>query len=159
MDLIKIKKLWDKYEKRILIEISKITGLKIDTDKTLCKIDTKTSNGYYGKNQIILGIGGGINEDDTLMVITHELFHIFYWKRIKKIGLTKSSPGSESKTEWSIAEVAAFLLTSSPTLKRYWPKASIYLYPEIKKTYKETEKFWDDKKIDNFAIGAYKLNK
>jgi len=44
------------------------------------------------------------------MVIAHELFHIFYWRKIKKTGLTKSSPEKESKQEWKLAEVAAFLL-------------------------------------------------
>ena len=117
-----IKKAWQENELEILNKMGQISGMDINTDKITCYIDHSTSHGYYGSRTIFLGVKNGIKKgikmDDVLMVISHELFHIYYWRELKKMGLTKSVPGTESKEEWKLAEAAAFLLTREPSLKK-----------------------------------------
>jgi hypothetical protein len=156
---LKIMRIWTEKEAKILKGVERITGLRIKTDKITCYIDSSTTNGYYGGKSITLGVKGGIDEDDVLMVITHELFHIFYWQKVKQLKLSKSTPGKESKTEWELAEVAAYLLTKDTRLKRCWPQAKVYLYPEIKTTYLKVRKFWKKGNLDEFLYHSYKLIK
>jgi len=155
----KIRKIWQKSEKKILKEIGNLTGLAIKTNSITCHIDDSTTNGLYGKNSITLGVKGGISADDVRMVIAHELFHIFYWKKLKKMCLTKSSPGKESKQEWNLAEVAAFLLTNEPSLKKCWPNAQVCLYPKTKSTCKKVKQFWKQGDIGYFLAQSYKILK
>jgi hypothetical protein len=77
-DISYIPRLWRENESKILKNIYLLTGLSLKTNKIVCCIDGSTSNGYYGGKNITLGVQGGINKDDALMVITHELFHIYY---------------------------------------------------------------------------------
>jgi hypothetical protein len=154
-DMKAISNTWLKNESRILRKICQITGLIMKTDKIVCCIDDSTTHGFYGGRTITLGVKGGITLDDAKMVIAHELFHIYYWRQIKKLGLTKSSPGNESKKEWELAEVTAFLLTNEPSIKKFWPRAQVYLYPEIKNAYKKTRKFWKEGDLDSFLIKSY----
>jgi Zn-dependent peptidase ImmA (M78 family) len=156
----KIKTPWGEREKGILDNINQITGLSINTEKIICYIDNKTTHGFYGSRTIYLGVKGGITKDDALMVISHELFHVFYWRKIKKMKLTTSSPGNESKIEWKLAEVAAFLLTNESLIRKNWPNAKVYLYPEIKEVYKKVKKFWKKGNIGYFLVNSYKtINK
>jgi len=157
--ITQIKKTWLKHEKKILEETRKITGIPIKTANITCSINDSITNGLYGDNSITLGVKGGISADNVRMVIAHELFHIFYWKNLKKMHLTKSSPGNEARWEWNLAEVAAFLLTNEPALKRYWPEAKVYLYPEIKSTYKKVKSFWKQGDLDFFLMQSYKILK
>ncbi len=152
----KVKMLWEEKESEILDNIKQITGISIHADKIICYIDNKTTHGSYGGRTIFLGVKGGITKDDALMVISHELFHIYYWRKIKRMKLTTSSPGNESKEEWKLAEIAAFLLTNELSLKKYWPKAKVYLYPETKDLYKKVRKFWKKGNVEYFLIHSYK---
>ena len=156
-----IRKTWQESEKEVLKEIDNLTGLAIKTKNIVCHIDDSTTHGYYGENSIILGVKGGVSADDARMVIAHELFHIFYWKKLKKMHLTKSSPGNEAKWEWNLAEAAVFLLTNEPSLKKYWPKAKVHLYPKLKSTYKKIKPFWTPEKgdIGYFLAQSYKVLK
>ncbi|OGJ18236.1 hypothetical protein A3K73_00355 [Candidatus Pacearchaeota archaeon RBG_13_36_9] len=155
-----IKKSWQENELEILNKMRQISGIDISSDKITCYIDHSTSHGYYGSRTIFLGIKNGtknrIKMDDALMVISHELFHIYYWRELKKMGLTKSVPGTESKEEWKLAETAAFLLTCEPSLKKIWPSAEVYLYPEIKGVYNKVKKFWKKGDLDYFLVNSYK---
>jgi hypothetical protein len=151
----KVRIFWKGKESEILDKIKNIAGIDINTDKIICYIDNRTTHGFYGSRTIFLGVKGGITKDDALMVISHELFHIFYWRKIKKMRLTNSSPGNESKEEWKLAEVTAFLLTNDSTLKKIWPKAKVYLYPEIEDIYKKVWRFWKIGNIDSFLINSY----
>ena len=155
-EIRRIQGIWSKNELKIIKEINTITGLTLDTDRIICYLDSSTTHGCYGSRTIFLGIKGGIGKDDALMVIAHELFHIYSWRKIKKMGLTKSSPGNESKEEWKLAEVTAFLLTNEPSLKKYWPKAKVYLYPEIKGVFVKVKKFWKIGNIEYFLRNSYK---
>ena len=146
--LNQIRSSWNKNERKITKEISLLTGISIETDSIVCYLDNSTTNGYYGSRTITLGVKGTITKDDALMVIAHELFHIYYWRKIKKMKLTNSSPGNESKKEWKIAEVSGFLLTSEPCLMKHWPKAKVYVYPEFTDTYKKMKCYWQ---IGDFA--------
>jgi hypothetical protein len=178
-----ISKIWSRKESEIIGEINKIAGLSLTTDKIICYLDGSTTHGYYGGRTITLGIKnshgifkpqtgtrskaagtepsssvkGGISKDDALMVIAHELFHIFYWRKIKKLGLTKSSPGNESRNEWALAEVCAFLLTNEPTLKKYWPKAQVHLYPEVKDVFMKVKRFWKVGNFNEFVRKSYEM--
>lgn len=151
-----ISKFWQKNELKILTDIKQITGGFISTEKIICRIDNSTTHGSYGSRTIFLGTKGGIDKEDILMVISHELFHIYYWKKIKEMKLTTSSPGNESKEEWKLAEVAAFLLINEPSLKNNWPNANVYLYPEIKDIYKKVKNFWKKGNIEYFLVNSYK---
>lgn len=152
-----ISKIWSRKESKIIREINKTTGLSLTTDKIICYLDDSTTHGYYGGRTVTLGVKGKISRDDALMVIAHELFHIFYWRKIKKMKLTKSYPGKESKEEWKLAEVAAFLLTNESSLKKYWPKAQVYLYPEIKDVFVKVKRFWKVGDVDGFVRKAYEV--
>ena len=151
-----VKMSWKGKESEILDKIKQITGIDINADKIICYVDNKTTNGYYSDRTITLGVRGGVTKDDTLMVISHELFHIYYWRKIRKMRLTKSRLGTESKEEWKLAEIAAFLLTNELSLKKYWPKAKVYLYPETKNIYKKVKTFWKKGNLEYFLINSYK---
>ncbi|MFH0711912.1 MAG: hypothetical protein V1889_02270 [archaeon] len=148
--------IWEKNEPKIIKNIYQITGLKLKTNKIICTIDNSTSHGLYGYKNITLGIKGGITKDDILMVITHELFHIFYWGKIRKIKLSKGFLGKETKKEWELAEITAFFITSEPKLKKFWPNAKVYLYPETKELYKKVKRFWKKKDFEYFLKNSYK---
>jgi len=152
-----IESFWVKYEANIRKKIMILTGISLKNDNIVCYVDSSTTNGYYGGRTITLGVKGGISKDDSLMVITHELFHIYYWKKIKKMGLTKNSPGNESKNEWKIAELAAFLSMGEPCLMKYWPKANLILYPQIKDVYKKVKSYWKNREFDKFLTKSYKI--
>ena len=70
--------------------------------------------------------------------------------------LTKSRPGTESKEEWKLAEVTAFLLTNDSTIKKIWPKAKVYLYSETKDILKKVIPFWKKGDLEYFLINSYK---
>ena len=55
--------------------------MQLDISKIVCYIDDSTANGYYWSRTITLGVKGGVTYDDILMVIAHELFHIYYWRK------------------------------------------------------------------------------
>jgi len=147
---------WEKKESEILDKIRQLTGLILKTEKIICTMDGSTSDGYYGYNNITLGVKGGIIKDDVLMVISHELFHIFYWKKVRKMKLSKGALGKESKKEWELAEITAYLITEE--LKSFWPCAKVYLYPEIKNLYKKVKKYWG-KDFESFLKKSYKIIK
>lgn len=154
--LKEIRFFWNKYEMKIIKEIFILTGISIKTGNIVCYLDNATNNGYYGSRTITLGVKGRITKDDALMVIVHELFHIFYWRKIKKMRITKSSPGNESKYEWNIAEATAFLLTSESSMMKYWPKANMHIYSETINVYKKVKDYWVNGEFDSFIRRAYR---
>jgi len=155
-----VKKCWQNNEKNILNEINNLTRMYLDTKHITCYLDSSTSHSLYGHKTIILGAKGGLTKDDILMVISHELFHIYYWREIKKDRLTKSSMGSERKEEWNLSEVTASLITDEPSLKKFWPTSKVYVYPEVKHVYKKVNVFWKKGDFNYFLKNAYnRINK
>jgi len=153
--LKRIAACWNRHEKKILEKVYNLTGMRLETKHITCYLDASTPHGMYGHRTIYLGTRGGLIKDDILMVIAHELFHIFYWRKIKKDGLTKSELGKETRNEWKLAEVTAYLVTNEPLLRKIWPTARVYLYPEIKEIYKMVKKFWRKRDFNFFLQNAY----
>ncbi|MBU2496606.1 MAG: hypothetical protein KJ767_00925 [Nanoarchaeota archaeon] len=144
----KIKTLWYRNEIKILKTIKNITGIKISIKKITCYLDPYTKLGFYGKNHISLSTN--IKLKDVLFVIAHELFHIFYWRKIKKLSLKMNK-----EKEWILSEITVYLLQKQPEMKRFWPKSKIYLYPELKKVYKLIKRNWKPNEFNNFLIKSY----
>ncbi|MBU0466065.1 MAG: hypothetical protein KJ718_03580 [Nanoarchaeota archaeon] len=159
-ELTRIESTWNKEENKILKTINQITSLDISTRSITCVIDSTTTNGYYGENKIFLGIKGGIDKDNLLMVIAHELFHIFYWKMLKKLKIiTKSNLGKEMFWEWALAEVTVYLLQKERRMKCFWSTAQIKLYPEITKVYQKVAPLWKKEAFQDYIIKSYSILK
>ena len=97
----RIKPIWNGNEKEIIKEIKEITDINVDTDKITCYIDPYQNGGYYGEDHITVGTYK--NPEDILFVISHELFHVFYWRKLAELNLTKSVMGKEKLYEWELA--------------------------------------------------------
>lgn len=156
-EISKIENLWEGNEKEILKEIKSLTGLSISTENIVCRINPYTSHGFYGENNISLGIGGGITGDDSLMIISHELFHIFYWRRLHELKITQSELGKEESWEWALAEVTDYLLQKEDSMIGFWPTSKHILYPEIKETYNKVIHLWKKENFDNYLIKSYEI--
>ncbi len=156
-EILKIERLWKENEKKILEEIKNLTGLSISTESISCRINPYTNHGFYGENNISLGIGGGITEDDSLMVISHELFHIFYWRRLHELKITRSELGKEEIWEWALAEVTNYLLQREDSMIKFWPTSKHVLYPQIKEVYDKTSPLWKKENFDDYLIKSYEL--
>ena len=152
--LNKIKRIWKEKESKILRCLNRLTGIKVKTNKITCKINPKDSNGYYGMKNITAGVYN--NPQATLQVITHELIHIVYWKRIKELKLTRSILGKEKEWEWKLSEFSVYLLQKEPEMMKFWPNEKIPLYPKIKNFNKLAKKFWKGN-FDDYLIKSYAL--
>ncbi len=153
-DSIRIKNAWGEKEKEILYKIKIRTGLEISTENIVCSLNPYTSNGFYGENNITLGLVDENSETDV-MVIAHELFHIFYWRKLRELGLFSKRLGKEKQWEWALAEVTVYLLQKD--LQKSWPNTKIELYPETKEVYDRVKYFWKKEKFDNYLIKSYEL--
>ena len=152
--LIRIKKGWNNQEKEILDQINKKTTIKISSNEIICFINTLDTNGYYGEDYITLGIIDKNTEKD-IMVIAHELFHIFYWKKLKEQGLFKEEIGKERKVEWELSEVTVYLLQKD--LQFLWPNIEIRLYPETKELYEKVKDIWKNNSFEDYLIKSYEI--
>lgn len=150
--LFKVKSLWNNRENRIISEIVKRTGLRIKTEKITCYLNLKDSNGYYGEDNIVLGFVEGDIETD-IMVISHELFHIFYWRKIKELNLTEKNMGGEELWEWRFAETTAYLLQEE--LKFLWPNAQSTLIEDIKETLSRVREIWKKEQFEDYLKKSY----
>lgn len=138
--LQRIKKVWAAKEADILSNLRYLTNTKFVTNKIICEINPYDSNGYYGYNNIAIGIYK--NPQAILQVIAHELIHILYWRKIKKLKLTNSVLGKEKPWEWALSEFTVYLMQKDPKMIKFWPDEKIPLYPEAKKVSKLVKKFW-----------------
>lgn len=153
-DLVRIKKSWENKESGILNEIRKRTHIEISTKEITCFLNPYNTDGFYGENKIILGLVD-LNTETDLMVIAHELFHIFYWRKVKEMGLSKSNLGEEESWEWCLAEVTVFFLQRD--LQKLWPDTKIEIYPETKEVYEKVKDFWESESFENYLTKSYKL--
>ena len=147
-EINKTKSIWESKEKEIIKTIKRLTSIEINTKEIVCYIDPYQNGGYYGEDNIT--VGAYENPEDILFVITHELFHVFYWRKLKDLNLTKSSMGQESLAEWKLAEALVHLLTTHKKMKRFWLTIAIDAYPEIEETLKKIEPLWKKSKFDDF---------
>jgi Zn-dependent peptidase ImmA (M78 family) len=151
----RLKAIWDEKEEEIIKVVKEITGLDIETKDIICDVDPYQNGGYFGESNIT--VGAYKNPEDVLFVITHELFHVFYWKNLAKLNLTNSTMGKEKLSEWEIAEATAHLLTTEQKLRKFWPTIAIEPYPEIEETLKKVENIWRTNSFEDYLSKAYEL--
>lgn len=156
-ELKEIERVWKKKEADILEELGRIMKIKTGTGGITCKVNPDDGNGYYGKNNIAIGVYD--NPQVTLYVMTHELIHIFYWRKLKELKLTKSVLGKEKKWEWALSEFVVYLIQKEPKMRKFWSDEKISLYPQVKRVKELVGKFWKGKDFDNFLIKSYSLLK
>jgi len=152
-ELIRIRNAWNECEEIILKKIKERTGISISTENIICSIDPYTSHGFYGEDNI--SIGADFDSESAVMVISHELFHIFYWEKLKELGIFKKKLGEESFKEWALAEVTDYLLQKD--LQNLWPNTTIELYPDIKKVYEKVRNLWKENNFEEYLIQSYKI--
>lgn len=153
----RIRKIWEEREKEIIATINQLTNVGADTVGITCFIDPYTKGGYYGEDNITVGTYKDL--EDVLFVIAHELFHVFYWKKLAELKITKSVMGSEELFEWELAEVTVHLLQTEDKMRAFWPTIEIEIYPEIKETENKVRELWRKNSLDSFLMKAYKLLK
>jgi hypothetical protein len=153
----RIKSIWNEKEKAILKTIKEITNININTEKITCYVNPYQNGGYYGEDNIT--VGAYKNPEDLLFVTAHELFHVFYWKKLAELQLTKSVMGKETLPEWKLAEATVHLLTSESSLKRFWPHDETEPYPEIEDLLKKVKPLWKNNSFEDYLKESYKLIK
>jgi hypothetical protein len=154
-EINRIRKIWNEKEDQIISKINEIIDLNISADEITCYVDPYQSGGYYGESNITVGTFE--NPEDVLFVISHELIHIFYWRKIIQLKLTKSRPGKETKREWELSEITDHLITTEPQLREFWNNIEIEIYPELKDFCPEMKKLWDENSFEDYLRKAYKL--
>src|SRR3989344_6858734 len=151
----RIKPIWNGNEKEIIKEIKEITDINVDTDKITCYIDPYQNGGYYGEDHIT--VGAYKNPEDILFVISHELFHVFYWRKLAELNLTKSVMGKEKLYEWELAEATVHLLTTDSRMRIFWPTIEIEAYFEIEETLNKIKNIWADYSFKEYLIKSCEL--
>ncbi len=151
----RIKKIWNEKEKEIVAEINKLTGLKINPKNILCCIDPYQKGGYYGEDNITVGTYK--NPEDVLFVIAHELFHIFYWRKIKELGITESVLGKEEIWEWELAEVTVHLLQTESSIRKFWQTINIEMSPQFEEICKIVKDIWKKNSFSEFLTKSYSV--
>jgi len=149
----RIREIWDEKEGEIVKTMNEITEAGIDTKKITAYIDPYQNGGYYGEDNITIGTYK--NPEDVLFVIAHELFHVFYWKTLERLNITKSVMGKEKPFEWEIAEGTVYLLTTDPRMRKFWKKIEIEVYPEIKGVIKKLAPFWRGNSFEDYLKKVY----
>ncbi len=155
MKLENVKKQWRKNKKTILKNIKKVTNIDIFPKNIICYIDPYTNLGFYGEDYISVSIKQNIST--ILMIITHEIFHIFYWKKIKKLGLSKDVPEKSTEEEWKLSEIVVYIVLTEESLSKLWPEAYMNLYPELQELYPSLYPLWQKYDFDNFLIKSYDI--
>ena len=151
----RIKSIWNKKEEEIVKIMNEITRTGIDARGITCYVDPYQNGGYYGKDNITVGTYK--NPEDVLFVIAHELFHVFYWRKLAEMKLTESVMGKEKLFEWELAEVTVHLLTTESKMRNFWQNIEIEVYPEIEKALKKVNIIWKENSFENYLEKAYKL--
>jgi len=144
---------WNNSEKLILSKIKKLTGLTIETGNISCYVDPYQNGGYYGVDNIT--VGAYKNPEDILFVITHELFHIFYWKEMHKLNITNSTLGTEPRFEWLLAEATVAFVLADPEMLQFWVAGSAE--PDIELACNKIKKYWTTSDFENYLKKSYEL--
>ncbi len=153
----RIKKIWNGEEDDIVKTMNEITKADINTNEITCYIDPYQNGGYYGEDNITVGTYK--NPEDVLFVIAHELFHVFYWRMLAKLNVTKSIMGKEELFEWGIAEGTVHLLITEPRMRIFWKNIEIEIYPEIEGILKKVEPIWRENSFEDYLRKSYELFK
>jgi len=154
-EIEKMKNIWNEKEKEIIATMNELSGLKINSKGITCYVDPYQKSGYYGEDNITVGTYK--NPQDILFVIAHELFHVFYWKKLLELKLTKSSMGNESLKEWELAEVTVHLITTENKMMEFWKDIEIEIYPEAKVLYNKVKDIWKNSSLEVYLTKSYKL--
>jgi Zn-dependent peptidase ImmA (M78 family) len=150
-----MKNIWNEKEKEIISTMNELSGLKINSKKIICYIDPYQKGGYYGEDNITVGTYK--NPEDILFVIAHELFHVFYWRKLAELELTKSTMGNESIKEWELAEVTVHLITTEDKMREHWKNIEIEIYPEIEHLYNKVKDIWENNSFEVYLKKSYGL--
>lgn len=154
-EVSRLQNIWNVSEKDIVSTMNKISGLSISVAEITCYVDPYQKGGYYGEDNIVVGTYE--NPEDILFVISHELFHIFYWRKLAELEITKSTMGNESASEWELAEVTVHLITTEPEMRNFWKNIKIEVYPEIEEMYKKVKYVWEKNTFNDYLKEAYTL--
>jgi len=153
----RLEMIWKEKEKEIISTMNKLSKLNISTENITCYVDPYQKGGYYGEDNIT--VGNYRNPEDVLFVIAHELFHIFYWRKLIKLNITKSTMGNESPMEWEIAETTVHLIATEQKMREFWKNIEIEIYPEIKEMYGKLKNIWEENSFEDYLTQAYLLLK
>ena len=153
----RVREIWNEKEKEIIVTMNKITGIGINTKEITCYVDPYQNGGYYGEDNITVGTYK--NPEDVLFVTAHELFHVFYWRRLAELNITESVMGKEEFFEWQFAEAVVHILTTDERMRKYWRNIEIKPYPEIEEILTKLKTIWKEKPFDEFLKQAYKIYK
>lgn len=153
----RLKKIWEEKEEKIVATMNELTEIGVDTAKITCYADPYQKGGYYGEDNITVGTYK--NPEDVLFVIAHELFHVFYWRKLAELRITESVMGKEKLYEWELTEVIVHLLQTEDKMRAFWPTIEIEIYPEIKETQNKVKKLWEENSFEVFLVKAYELLK
>lgn len=151
----RIENIWNEKEIEILDSINKITGLNVETNNITCFVDPYQKGGYFGEDNITVGTYK--NSEDVLFVITHELFHVFYWRKLEELKVTESKMGNESIKEWELAEITDHIITTEPKMREFWKNIEIEIDPELEEAYPKFKKIWEDNSFEDYLRKSYKL--
>ena len=149
-----LKKAWSENENLIFREIKSRTNLNLSTDKMICYLDPYTRLGFYSEGKSIT-ISSELPIKDSLMVITHEIFHICYWNKVFELGL--SDRKNLKKFEWDLSEVTVYFLLKERNFNKFWSNININLYPNIIEVYEKVKNIWPDSTFDNYLLNSYRL--
>jgi hypothetical protein len=149
----RVKNIWNKSEKEIIKTINEITNITIESKNITCYVDPYQKGGYYGEDNITVGTYK--NPEDVLFVIAHELFHVFYWKKLDELKITESKMGNEKYSEWCLAETTVHLLQVEPKMREFWKTIKIEIYPELKEDYDKFKEIWENNSFENYLKECY----
>tara|TARA_B100002003_G_scaffold250150_1_gene288522 strand:- start:935 stop:1624 length:690 start_codon:yes stop_codon:yes gene_type:complete len=149
----RMRTIWNEKGQEIISTMNEITKLLISDDEITCYVDPYQKGGYYGEDNITVGTYK--NPEDVLFVIAHELFHIFYWRKLAELEITKSTMGTESPQEWELAETTVHLITTEDKMREYWKGIEIEIYPELEDLYNLVENIWNENSFEVYLKKSY----
>jgi len=151
----RIEIIWNEKREDIISAMNEISNLGISDEGITCYVDPYQKGGYYGEDNIT--VGAYKNPEDVLFVISHELFHVFYWRKLAELKITKSTIGNESPKEWELAETTVHLITTEDKVRKYWRNIEIEIYPELEDLYKQVKNIWNENSFEDYLKKTYKL--
>lgn len=147
-----LNKVWHEKEKDIFEAIKLRTGIMMFAESMICYLDPYTRLGFYSEGKSIT-ISSQLPLKDSLMVIAHEIFHIFYWKKVAEMRLfEKKNP---KHGEWELSEATVYFLLKEKEFNKFWPGVRINLYPNIRDIYKKVKDFWAEGDFNNYILKSY----
>tara|TARA_Y100000310_G_scaffold343152_1_gene449462 strand:- start:1631 stop:2320 length:690 start_codon:yes stop_codon:yes gene_type:complete len=150
-----MKSIWNEKRQDIISTMNEITKLSISDYEITCYVDPYQKGGYYGEDNITVGTYK--NPEDVLFVIAHELFHIFYWRKLVELKITKSRMGNESIKELELAETTVHLITVEDKMRDHWKNIEIEIYPELEDLYGQLKPLWDENSFEVYLKKSYGL--